>query len=125
MCRDDRRCPGQNCTAAREAHNRRRRDNRKIKKNIEAWAANEENLDFKDVKGKPADQLKIWAKDHGAPAEVLLAGTYKPGVDVQNENPARPVPVPAGGTVMVDGFAGGGRGGMDGGWRGLEKQHFT
>ncbi|MGZ2225643.1 hypothetical protein [Glutamicibacter nicotianae] len=115
MCRDDRRCPGQNCTAAREAHNRRRRDNRKIKKNIEAWAANEENLDFKDVKGKPADQLKIWAKDHGAPAEVLLAGTYKPGVDVQNENPARPVPVPAGGTVMVDGFAGGGRGGMGAG----------
>ena len=32
MCRDDRRCPGQNCTKAREAHNRRRRDNRKIKR---------------------------------------------------------------------------------------------
>ncbi|MFC9935884.1 hypothetical protein [Glutamicibacter sp. NPDC127525] len=126
MCRDDRRCPGQNCTKAREAHNRRRRDNRKIKKNIEAWAGNEENLDFNDVKGKPADQLKIWAKDHGAPAEVLLAGTYRPGVDVQNDNLHRPAPEPFRDGGMAGGFAGGGaglggggRGGMGGGRGGI------
>lgn len=122
MCRDDRRCPGQNCTKAREAHNRRRRDNRKIKKNIEAWAGNEENLDFNDVKGKPADQLKIWAKDHGAPAEVLLAGTYKPEANAQDNNLRRHVPAPAEAAAGAGGFAGGGagiggggRGGMGGG----------
>ncbi|MCS3494466.1 hypothetical protein M2368_003498 [Arthrobacter sp. JUb119] len=85
--------------------------------NIEAWAGNEENLDFNDVKGKPADQLKIWAKDHGAPAEVLLAGTYRPGVDVQNDNLHRPAPEPFRDGGMAGGFAGGGAG-LGGGGRG-------
>ncbi|MGP5700757.1 hypothetical protein ACTXPA_17790 [Glutamicibacter arilaitensis] len=80
MCRDDRRCPGQNCTAAREAHNRRRRDNRKIKKNIQVWAENEGGLGFDDVGKNAIDELKVWARDHGAPHDVLVASTFVPRV---------------------------------------------
>lgn len=117
MCRTDRRCPNQNCTHAREAHNRRRRDNRKIRKNIEQWAA-DQGLDLDPVKGKPADALKIWADGNGAPPEVLQPATWKAGAQPQPATPAavqgRPVPNahPGRGFAPAGGGAGGGKGKM-------------
>lgn len=121
MCRTDRRCPNQNCTHAKEAHNQRRRDNRKIRKNIEQWAANQ-GLDLDPVKGKPANELKVWADDNGAPPEVLQPATWKveaqpqpatpaaaPGNHVPNGHPGRGIAPAVGGAG-----AGAGAGGRKG-----------
>ncbi|NWL26667.1 hypothetical protein DM794_06270 [Paenarthrobacter ureafaciens] len=77
MCRAKevgaRRCPGCKGSAARDAHNARRRDNRAVKAQILAWAAeeSEHQKSVEALKGLPPAQAKEWARQRGAPAAIL------------------------------------------------------
>jgi hypothetical protein len=84
MCRakaaGDRRCPGCNGTAAKNAHNARRRENRAVKKQIIAWAgdhpAHQGIVSF--LKGLPPGKAQEWAHQQGAPADVLSPVAHHP-----------------------------------------------
>lgn len=77
MCRAKgtgaRRCPGCNGSKARNAHNARRRDNRAVKKQILAWAAGQPaHQEFVGwLKGLAPERAQEWARQQGAPAELL------------------------------------------------------
>lgn len=70
MCRHHRRCPGHQNTQGKIKHNQRRRDNRKIRRQIAAFAEQRsdvpENLDKMNI-----PDLKQWAREAGAGSEVL------------------------------------------------------
>lgn len=108
MCRGKhdggRRCPGCMNTRARQAHNRRRRENRKIRKQIMGWAGENAGEETREhLQGLPADRLKAWAEERGVPPELLRADEASaPGVK-------------APGLAAVGGGAGGGVGAGGGG----------
>jgi hypothetical protein len=71
-----RRCAGCQGTKALEAHNRRRRENRKIRKDVLAWAG-EQKLPvevLESLQRKPVDKLKAMARELGAPSGMLQGG---------------------------------------------------
>lgn len=84
MCRakaaGDRRCPGCNGTAARNAHNARRRENRAVKRQIIAWAGDQPaHQGFVGIlNGLPPGKVQEWARQQGTPADVLQQADRRP-----------------------------------------------
>jgi hypothetical protein len=101
-----RRCPGHNKPEAAAAHNQRRRDNRKIKAGIVAWAeAQGYGADGLDRLRKAGPrEVKDWAEEHGLnPADFLKEPQVVGG-------PKVPGGIPAAAPGIVLGAGGGGGG---------------
>ncbi|MGP5073692.1 hypothetical protein [Arthrobacter rhombi] len=78
MCTKDRRCPGHGNTSGRRKHNQRRKDNRKIQKQILEFADGMPEAPD-DLADRKIPELKKWAEENGADNDVLHAhGTVPP-----------------------------------------------
>lgn len=90
MCETQgRRCPL--TEHKRDDHNRRRRENRKIRAQIKQFAAGRDDAPS-DLQAWPIDKQKDWARDVGANPSVLQPYTKKPPINPWSAAAARSVP---------------------------------
>lgn len=84
MCRANseggRRCPGCHDTAAREKHNRRRRENREIKAGVIAWAQREgiPEAEIGALRQAGPKAVKVWAEARGVDPRAFLGAAPEP-----------------------------------------------
>lgn len=97
MCNSHRRCPGGECPEAREAHNARRRHNRKLREGAARYARDvlQDTAEARRVAKLPPGQAKEWALERGLGTDVLGTSPHRFG----RHKAAAPKPADAGGRI--------------------------
>lgn len=81
MCNSHRRCPGGECPEARDAHNARRRHNRKLREGAARYARDvlQDTAEARRVAKLPPGQAKEWALQRGLGTDALGTSPHRFG----------------------------------------------